>query len=72
MIPGCSDKENWQSKTSSWEPKLLIIHFLAMSCNEWLEWTTFLLMSEIDSNVKSTSKDNICATYHFKEFFLDE
>ena len=43
-----------------------------MSCNEWLEWTTFLLMSEIDSNVKSTSKDNICATYHFKEFFLDE
>lgn len=43
-----------------------------MSCNEQLEWTIFLLTFEIDSNVRSTFKDNLCATYHFKAFLLDE
>ena len=57
--------------TPSWKPKWFIMHFLAMSCNERLEWKKFLLMFEIYSNVKITLKDNLRATYHFKAILLD-
>ena len=40
---------------------------------QWLvRMDNFLLMSEIDSNVKSTFKNKLCDTYHFKAFLLDE
>ena len=57
--------------TPSWTPKRFIMHFLAMSCNEQLEWKKFLLMFEIYSNVKIALKDNLRATYHFKAILLD-